>query len=203
MEKRRPEARPFARFCAGRPGRLLCGLLLLVFFGLFNASIAAKENVLANGQRMVLALAPVDPLSLLQGFYMDLDFVAARDILRALSAEDQRDYGYDPDFGFGKRERRGLAVMRERDGLYHFVRLHDARARLAEGERLLAFKVIYGRRAARVQISGGSFFFEEGLADLYSAARFAELRVDGDGAALITGLLDADRRLIEKSESRE
>ncbi|MDR1126305.1 MAG: GDYXXLXY domain-containing protein [Deltaproteobacteria bacterium] len=190
------------RLLSGRAGKMACALVLLAFFGTFNASIAAKESLLVNGRRVVLALAPVDPLSLMQGFYMELDFPAGRSIEQAMQDRYGYNYGYG-EAGPGERERRGLAVMAESDGVYHFVRLHDQRTPLAEGEQLLAFKIIYGRYRESAQISGGSFFFEEGLAALYDRARFAELRVAEDGTALVTNLLDGSLRVIDKSMLKE
>ena len=45
-----------------------------------NHSIVAKEHIRANGERIYLELAPVDPHSLMQGDYMALRFAIARDI---------------------------------------------------------------------------------------------------------------------------
>lgn len=196
----RPGSR-LAGLLAGKTGRILCLLALLAFFGGFNASIAGKESLLANGQRMVLALAPVDPLSLMQGFYMELDFQVGRSIESAVNQQFSSSHGYNSRPA--ERELRGLAVLRERDGIYQFVRLHDPGVALRTGEQLLAYKMIYNRYRGNVQISGGSFFFEEGLAELYDSARFAELRVAEDGTALITNLLDSQFRVIDKSMLKE
>lgn len=188
------------RLLSGKPGRILCALVLLAFIAAFNGSIAGKENLLANGQRLVLALAPVDPLSLMQGYYMDLRFQLEGDIRHALlNSPGSRYEGYSP----AQRERRALAVVREQDGLARFVRLHSPATPLAPQEQLLAFKIIYDRYRESIQISGGSFFFEEGLERLYDRARFAELRVAPDGTALIANLLDKDRRIINKSLLKE
>lgn len=191
------------RLFGGRLGKVLCCLVLLAFFGAFNASIAAKESLLANGQRMVLALAPVDPLSLMQGFYMELDFQVGRSIEQAMRSKYGYNYGRGYDSAPLERERRGLAVLRQQGEIYSFVRLHDPNVALREGEHLLAFKMLYDRYRGNVQISGGSFFFEEGLAGLYDSARFAELRVAEDGTALITNLLNGEMRVIDKSLLKE
>jgi uncharacterized membrane-anchored protein len=42
-----------------------------------NFSIAAKERLLAHGRIVVLELAPVDPRSLMQGDYMQLNYRVA------------------------------------------------------------------------------------------------------------------------------
>ena len=43
-------------------------------------SIVAKERIKTNGERIFLALAPVDPRSLMQGDYMALRFEIATHI---------------------------------------------------------------------------------------------------------------------------
>ena len=48
-----------------------------------NTSILTKERLLRDGTVLRLALAPVDPRSLMQGDYMALSFALARDALRA------------------------------------------------------------------------------------------------------------------------
>ena len=178
------------RFLSGRFALLL--VLILILLG-FNFSVAAKEALLRHGQIMLLELAPVDPLSLLQGYYMELDLRAERDIAAAL-----RSSAYDaPD------QREGLAVMRENGGVSQFVRIHQGEG-LAEGERLLAFKIRDNAdswRGSQVRISSGSFFFEEGQADEYDRARYALLRVSPDGAALIADLCDADKNIIRPVRS--
>ena len=82
--------------------------------------------------------------------------------------------------------------MIEEGGISRFARLHAGEP-LAEGEALLTFRVL---PEDRVRVGGGSFFFEEGAAEEYDRARYAELRVNPEGEALIVELRDIDRRLI-------
>src|SRR5690606_10833586 len=51
---------------------LLAGLLLIL--AVVNVGIWQRERILATGRTVVLALAPVDPRSLMQGDYMALRF---------------------------------------------------------------------------------------------------------------------------------
>src|SRR5690606_4235060 len=52
-----------------------------------NAGIYQREQILAHGKSVILALAPVDPRSLMQGDYMALRFQVADDVRTALSNE--------------------------------------------------------------------------------------------------------------------
>ncbi|MDR1359832.1 MAG: GDYXXLXY domain-containing protein, partial [Deltaproteobacteria bacterium] len=91
---------------------------------------------------------------------------------------------------------KGLAVMVEQDGISRFARLHAGEP-LGEGESLLVFR---GRPQGRARVSSGSFFFEEGEGETYDQARYAELRVDARGEALISNLLDANRQILRPAE---
>ena len=55
--------------------------VLAVVLILANWSIVGKERVLANGEIMLLDLAPRDPRSLLQGDYMVLRYSLAQTIM--------------------------------------------------------------------------------------------------------------------------
>jgi uncharacterized membrane-anchored protein len=169
--------------------RLICLLTLAVFFAGYNLSIASKEALLEQGTVMLLELRPVDPLSLLQGFYMALNFEAEIDISDELelpkgaSAQD--------------RPETGLAIMRAAGGgEYVFARIYNAGEALAENEHLLAFKIVYSNFNSVVHIGGGSFFFEEGYEQLYSRARYAEFRVAENGASVLKQLCDQNKNVI-------
>ncbi|MDR2892148.1 MAG: GDYXXLXY domain-containing protein [Deltaproteobacteria bacterium] len=185
-------------------GRYALLLILICILCGFNYSVADKEALLRNGQIMLLELAPVDPLSLLQGYYMELDLRAEREIaanIDMLSSLSEKDYEW-------QKNGQGLAVMREIDGKSEFARLYEPGAPLAEDEKLLAFKVLSQPdsnrwRQTRVRISGGSFFFEEGQAKTYDQARFALLRVGLGGESLIADLCDAKGNVIKPIRQSE
>ncbi|MDR1360514.1 MAG: GDYXXLXY domain-containing protein, partial [Deltaproteobacteria bacterium] len=67
-----------------RRGSLALAAVLLLILGAFNTAVFSKENLLRHGRIMLLELAPLDPLSLLQGYYMRLDLEVERQILREL-----------------------------------------------------------------------------------------------------------------------
>jgi uncharacterized membrane-anchored protein len=176
--------------------RILCALALGAFLAGYNISIAAKEALLEQGTVMLLKLRPVDPLSLLQGFYMALEYEAERDIAGQL----------DRLLRDGELQERGgksFAVMRDLgDSVYKFSRLYAEGETLAPEEHLLAFKIGRGK-FDYVSIGAGSYFFEEGSEELYSHASYAEFRVDEKGGSVLARLRDKDRRVIIRPEKLE
>ncbi|MCL1915838.1 MAG: GDYXXLXY domain-containing protein [Desulfovibrionaceae bacterium] len=171
--------------------RIFIALVLLIFLAAYNYLILGQEKLLADGRRVILRLVPLDPRSLMQGDYMILAFAVERDILKAMREQDKKE-GEEEE---SSRKRRGLAVLRLEGDLGCFVRLH-AGEKPAPDEILLEYKMT-GRD---IKVSGGAFFFEEGLAGLYSQARYAELRVAPGGWSLIKNLLDQDMRILRKEE---
>ena len=162
---------------------LVIGGLLLVLL-VPNCAIVQKERLLQEGKVMLLELAPVDPRSLIQGDYMRLDYAVAR--------------GLSGPRGFPEVEatvprvpRDGHIVVRLDDrGVATFVRWHVEGTPLATGEHLLQYR----RRGNTIRIATNAFYFQEGHADRYAAARFGELRVDEQGGSVLIGLRDSLQR---------
>lgn len=148
---------------------LIAGVLVLLATHL---AIVQKEALLANGRVVLLELAPVDPRSLVQGDYMALQFRLADDVLaveRAMAAAGSSD---------------GRLVLRnDANGVARLARRDDGRA-LQPGEFLLRYRVRHGV----VRFATDAYFFQEGTAARYEAARYGEFRVDDDGDAILTGL---------------
>jgi uncharacterized membrane-anchored protein len=155
---------------------VIAGVLALAYV---NAGIWGKEKVVRADRVVLLALAPVDPRSLMQGDYMALRFAAAQEIGAAGS-------------GGGWPSRRRAVFALDAQGVGHFVR-HDDGTALQPGEVLLRYRV----RDGQVEVGSSAFFFQEGTGARYAVARYGELRVDGLGEAVLTGLRDAQRRPIE------
>jgi uncharacterized membrane-anchored protein len=143
---------------------VIAGVLVLA---VLNWTIYARERHLAEGRLVFLELAPVDPRSLMQGDYMALRFKAADDLQRSVKpVEDGR-----------------IVVRLDEKNVGRFARRDDG---AALGERELALR--YRVRDARVKFATNAFFFQEGTAKLYEAARFGEFRVASSGELLLTGL---------------
>lgn len=153
-----------------RGTRIVVIAATLLVLAAVNGSILAKERIRSNGERIFLALAPVDPRSLMQGDYMALRFAVAEQIAAGNVGADRvrRDAGrasVDID-------ERGVATLSP-DGT------GDLRLR-------------YRMRGPHVWLGTNAYFFEEGNASRFEGARFGEFRVDRDsGEAVLVGLRGA------------
>ena len=67
----------------------LAAVTLMVVLGLVNFNIHKYEQHLAEGDTVLLALAPVDPRSLMQGDYMRLRFAITDDIRQVFKKQDK------------------------------------------------------------------------------------------------------------------
>ena len=115
-----------------------------------NTSILTKERLLRDGTVLRLALAPVDPRSLMQGDYMALSFALARDALRArdVSLGSSAEVMTDEDF-WRHNEQGELIVTRAADGTATFTRFARPGAPLAAGEHVLRYRVRDGQQTKR------------------------------------------------------
>lgn len=145
---------------------ILVGLALVL--GAVNALVLGKEALLQRGTSLYLALAPVDPRSLIQGDYMRLDY-----------ALNQQLDGLVPGWPRDGR----IVVKPDAEGVAQFVR-RDEGAPLAEGERYLRYRV----RRGEMHLGAESFLFQEGMAPRFAQAEFAELKVTPEGDSVLRGL---------------
>lgn len=132
--------------------------------GLVNWSIYSKEDIKAHGERIYLELQPVDPRSLMQGDYMALRFKLADQIKP----------------GAGNR----APVIIDASGV----------ATLDSANRPESLRIRYRWHRGFVWLGTNAYFFEEGSAQRFEAARYGEFRVDREsGEAVLVGLRDAQR----------
>ncbi|MFT7722756.1 MAG: GDYXXLXY domain-containing protein [Roseateles sp.] len=142
---------------------------LAAVLAVVNVAIARKEALIAQGQPVFLRLAPADPRSLVQGDFMRLNFALPPGL---------------PAPAAGLRAARPQAVMAlDAQRVAQFVRLHDGRP-LAAGE----LRIELTPRDGRWTVVTDAWFFKEGEARRWSAARFGEFRVAPDGQTLLVGL---------------
>lgn len=161
-------------------------------------SIAQKERQLATGRTALLALAPVDPRSLMQGDYMALRFALAQDIAGALGSRNPQAAGtaWSHDDSLVVHDGK-VVVAPDAAGIARFVRLDDG-APLAEGEFALQYRI----RAGQVRFATNAFFFQEGDASWYEAAAFGEFRVAEDGGLLLTALRGPEQQPLGPQHPR-
>lgn len=144
-----------------------------------NLAIWQKENVIARGQPIYVALAPVDPRSLMQGDYMRLNFALPSDLARRLT-------------GVVSRTRPQAVARRDARGVATLVRLAEPGAALAPDE----LRITLTPKGGEWILVTDAWYFREGDAALWEKARFGEFRVAPDGTALLVSMADADLKPI-------
>lgn len=161
-------------------GMLAAGALALA---VAQIQIHHYRTILAEGRPVVLALAPVDPRSLMQGDYMDLDYAVRR---QARDWLGERTSVRDALQASG----RGWLLLRSDDrGIWQLAGVTAETPMAAADVVALAFRW----RAGEMDWGARSWFFPEGQAERYARARYGVLRVAVDGTALLSGLLDEEQ----------
>lgn len=159
--------------------------LLLSLVGV-NHAIWQKETLLDTGQSVYLELAPVDPRSLMQGDYMRLRFAIANQIRSNTTATGSTGKGVNQD-GY-------VLVELDERGVAQFRSVQDTQDK---PQGLL--KMQYRVRNNRIQFATNAFFFQEGDAQLFNAARYGEFKVAEDGSMLLKAMYDKDLNLLGKN----
>lgn len=154
---------------------ILLNLLFLLIY--FNYSVVKKEQLLKDGQLILLALAPLDPRSLMQGDYMSLRYAISDNI-----EEDEL-----PKIGY-------CIVRLDSLGLAKKVRFQENLTPLNEGEHLIKYT---STNKWNVNIGAESYFFQEGQGEKYDKAKYGAIKVDKDGNSVLIGLYNEKLRKIE------
>lgn len=157
---------------------VVTALLILV---VVNLVVWDRERHLHEGSVVYLALAPVDPRSLMQGDYMALNFEMSNRIQQALS---------EPLSG-AMEERNAddhVIVRLDEQRIAHFRRLASGDGALADDEMRLRYRL----REGRVKLATDAFFFQEGNAERYESARYGRFHVDERGELLLVSLHGPD-----------
>ena len=151
---------------------LLAGTLATVLVA--NGAIWQKQDLIAHGKPLFMALMPLDPRSLMQGDYMQLRFATLDN------------HQLPPLHGMGAQRPR-MVVQLDSRGVATVQRLHAPGQPLAPDEMLLELTPMDGNWV----VVTDAWFFREGEALTWQAAKFGEFRVLPDGRALLVGLADA------------
>lgn len=155
-------------------GRAPLGLAIgtAAVLAVVNGGIWQKETLIATGQPLFVELAPVDPRSLMQGDYMALRF--------ALPAVTE------PPPGLLQPTRPRVLARRDARGVATLHALAPG-ATLSPAELQIELTPKHGDWV----LVTDAWFFAEGEAARWAAARYGEFRVDGSGRALLVGLRGA------------
>lgn len=157
----------------------LIGINLVLLLGYFNWSVVSKENTLEKGQLVLLKLVPVDPRSLMQGDYMQLNYELTNDTDSL------------------KLSKRGYCIVRQdASGVAKRIRFQKELSPLKEGEFAIRYFSKSDRYAMQVRVGAEAYFFEEGKGKRFEKAEYGGLRVDDEGNSVLVGLYDGDRHLI-------
>jgi uncharacterized membrane-anchored protein len=160
---------------------VLAGLALIL--GATNWDILGKRKVIAEGAPLLLELRPADPRSLIQGDYMAL----------ALADDTMPDAATIATLPY-----RGTVILTlDAQGVGKFARLDDG-APLQPSELRVQYRRHEDWRGARLDYGAQAFFFQGGDAELYNGAKYALLRVAGDGGTVLTDLAGEDRQPIKR-----
>ncbi|MBN3859795.1 GDYXXLXY protein [Neisseriaceae bacterium PsAf] len=138
------------------------------------SNVFLKENILNQGTSIYVELEPVDPRSLIQGDYMRLGY--------QLNIQDSQNISKQKKF-----YKKTLKIVLDDK---HVVKesFIGYSLPLQENERLLKTKSSqFGENLYPVS---ESFLFAEGLEYCYNQAKFAQLKVDKKGNAVLESLTD-------------
>lgn len=156
---------------------------LVAVLGAANFTIWQRQQVVDHGRRILLALRPVDPRSMLQGDYMALRYGEAAFPPPGLRAE--------------LPARGVLVVTVDGQDIATYSRLDDG-SPLAANEARLKYKQV--DRKSGIRLGAESYFFQEGQADLFRNARYGVLHVDAAGNSVLVGLAGEDGQRIRPPE---
>ncbi len=171
--------------------KIIAGIALIFILAGVNWSIYQKEQHLTTGATAYLKLRPVDPRSLMQGDYMRLRFELADKIIAALpkkpmgSANWRNQHNVKASNGY-------VVVSLDDKRVASFKSLYKEGATLAKNEMKMQYRV----RNGRVKFATNAFFFQEGTAKVYEAAKFGQFRVNKDGGLLLATMFDKDLKKL-------
>lgn len=171
------------------------GGLLIVAVTLTD--VIRKEQLLAQGETLILALAPVDPRSLMQGDYMALRFELGDEVSQVLKQESEditttQLIAYMQPYPKAAAQLVGLENPRNGDvWVWNADQSSWQRSssitQLAEQALPLRLRYQYGNWLPN---GVDAWFFPEGKAEIYEDARFGVFKVNRRADALLYELLD-------------
>lgn len=150
----------------------LAGLAIVA--ALAGTSVWKYTSIINSGQRALLALAPVDPRSLMQGDYMTLRFALANDARLDLNKS-------------GLPEQTIIAKL-DANSVATFDRLATQGPVLGPGELLITLT----KKSGTWIVGTDAFYFKEGDSKKFQSAAFGDFRFAANGHPILTGLTSKD-----------
>ncbi|MGB1311130.1 MAG: GDYXXLXY domain-containing protein [Leucothrix sp.] len=161
-------------------------LIGIIILGLVNYSIYSREQLVHNGRSVFLELAPVDPRSLMQGDYMALRFAVTAKAYRALNKSQEAATSQ------AKSSDGYIVLALDKQGIGRFSRIDDS-SEIKDNE----VKMLYRKRGHKMKFATNAFFFQEGKAKRYEAAKYGEFKVAENGDSILVDMWDEGLVKIE------
>ncbi|MEZ2741449.1 GDYXXLXY domain-containing protein [Paenalcaligenes hominis] len=169
----------------------------LLIMAVTVTDVVRKEQLLAKGETVILALAPVDPRSLMQGDYMALRFALSDQVSEVLMLENEdvtatRVVAYVQPYPQAAAQLVGLENPLNGD-VWTWDAAQSTWVRSTSTEHLpeqavpLRLQYQYGNWLPN---GVDAWFFPEGKAEIYEDARFGVFKVNKQADALLYELLD-------------
>ena len=154
---------------------LIISLLVIVVIAFVIQFSASRERLAVEGREIFLELAPVDPLSLLQGQYMQVSFAVERE-------------GVPVDEGQNFQGKLAVLSLDER-GVAKFVGV-EANNDPEPDQVLFRGHLRKMEDYVKLEIPQRTFLFKENTEDLYESAKYGVFRVGEDGDFILMDLAD-------------
>ncbi|MBC5774258.1 GDYXXLXY domain-containing protein [Pontibacter sp. KCTC 32443] len=179
---------------------VLVNLVLVLAY--LNWSVVQKEDILEEGELVLLKLAPVDPRSLMQGDYMRLSYAISQPNNQLWQEQQNVDslinQVQQQQLTMDSLESRGYAVIKlDAQQVAQLVRYQPEKEPLHKDELLLK----YTKGDWALNLGAESYFFEEGQAKTFEQAEYGGLRVDKQGNSVLVGLYDKNRKLLKPKKT--
>lgn len=160
-------------------------IFALIIFSVFNYAIYEKQQILSDGEIVLLKITPMDPRSLLQGDYMAFQYAIEEEMENAVK----------------EPQKNGFAVIKpDNDRVAHFVRIYQGET-LTDDEKIIKFQY-NAELSHHYVIRPSSFLFQEGLGPLYQKAEYAIFHYRGFKNYLLVGMADKNKVQIENNTER-
>lgn len=166
---------------------LLTAVLALIYV---NLNAWQSRQIKLRGETLFLELAPVDPLSLVQGQYMRLRFEIEKGYDATQEDQDTIDNAHGIVLATLDLDNKRIGTLtgllpinqqQQTDGTLQF----RVRARLINSES-----------SYLIRIEQNSFLFQENTEDRYAEAKYGLFRVNEDGRYVLVDLADKHLQLL-------
>jgi len=157
----------------------------IVIFIIFNYAVYEKQQILSDGDIVLLKISPMDPRSIMQGDYIAFKYAIEEEMENEVKNPQMR----------------GYAVIKPGpDRVAHFVRIYQGEA-LADDEKIIKYQY-NSELSHRYVIRPSSFIFQEGLGPLYQKAEYAIFHYRGSQHYLLVGMADKNKVEIENDNEK-